>query len=53
MGAKSRHCLGFDVLGKSSAANDTTTEQEATPRALTDQTIKLTNYTTTSCTTSA
>jgi putative transposase len=33
--AESRRYLGLDVLSKSRAINDTTTEQEANPAALT------------------
>ncbi|MFY9492730.1 MAG: transposase, partial [Mycobacterium sp.] len=33
--AESRRYLGLDVLSKSRAVNDTPTEQEATPAALT------------------
>jgi putative transposase len=33
--AESRHYLGLDVLSESRATNDTPTEQEATPAALT------------------
>jgi hypothetical protein len=32
---ESRRCLGLDVLSKSRATNDTPTEQQATPAALT------------------
>jgi hypothetical protein len=43
---------GLDVLSKSRLSTNTTTEQEATPAALTAWTTKSKNHTTTSYTTS-
>ena len=50
--AESRRYLGLDVLSKSRADQDSPTEQEVTPAALTAVTNKSRNHTTTSYTTS-